>query len=224
MNATARPAPVSAVGAPARRKGATAYRWVRQLHLLIGAWGAVAAILYGFTGLVMNNRFGENAWPQGSSEDTGRLALSVPASAAATPEALKAWLGETHGLHAQVVRKGKPGEARLAGKPVQEPPKWTLSGGTARSSWSLEYVQGNATAEVKQSRHSPLGALSRLHKGYGGGWAWSLLADSFAIGMILLGLSGIWMWARGRSTRDMAGSVLALSTAVMAVVLVLAFG
>lgn len=224
MNATARPAPASAVGAPARRKGTTAHRWVRQLHLWLGAWGAVAAILYGFTGLVMNNRFGENAWPQGSSEDSGQLVLSIPAAASATPEALKAWLAETHDLHAQVVRKGKPSEARLAGKPVQEPPKWTLSGGTARSSWSLEYVQGNATAEVKQSRHSPLGALSRLHKGYGGGWAWSLLADSFAIGMILLGLSGIWMWARGRSTRDMAGSVFALSTAVVAVVLVLAFG
>lgn len=224
MNATARPAPIATARVPARRRGATTYRWVRQLHLWIGAWGAIAAILYGFTGLVMNNRFGEDAWPQGSSEDSGRLVLSVPASASATPEALKAWLGETHGLRAQVVRKGKPGEARLAGKPVQEPPKWTLSGGTARSSWSLEYIQGNATAEVKQTQHSPLGALSRLHKGYGGGWAWSLLADSFAIGMILLGLSGIWMWARGRNTREMAGSVLALSTAVVAVVLVLAFG
>lgn len=224
MNATARPAPVAPADAPARRKRATAYRWVRQMHLWIGAWGAIAAILYGFTGLVMNNRFGDNAWPQGSSEDSGELALPVPASASATPEALKAWLEGTHGLHAQVVRTGKPGEARLAGKPVQEPPKWTLSGGTARSSWSLEYIQGNATAEVKQTRHSPLGALSRLHKGYGGGWAWSLLADSFAIGMILLGLSGIWMWARGRGAREMAGSVLALSTAAMAVVLLLAFG
>ena len=34
---------------PARRS-ATTYRWIRQFHLWIGAWGALAAILYGITG------------------------------------------------------------------------------------------------------------------------------------------------------------------------------
>ena len=58
-----------------------------------------------------------------------------------------------------------------------------------------------------------------MHKGVGGGWAWTLLADSFAIGMLLLGLSGLWMWARGRSPRDMLLSVLGLSTLVLALVL-----
>ena len=46
-------------------------------------------------------------------------------------------------------------------------------------------MPGNATAEVKQVRHSPLAAFSRLHKGVGGGWMWSLLADSFAIHDVL---------------------------------------
>jgi len=46
-----------------RRTSATAYRWIRQFHLWLGAWGALAAILYGITGLVMNHRFGDAAWP-----------------------------------------------------------------------------------------------------------------------------------------------------------------
>jgi hypothetical protein len=212
MNATA------ATTALPRRRSNTAYRWIRQLHLWIGAWGALAAVLYGFTGLVMNNRFGGNAWPQGSSEDSGRLVLEVPVSARATPEALDAWLLAAHGLDAQVVKKGKPEGGKLAGRDVKQPPKWNISGGTARASWSVEYVPGNATAEVKQSRHSPLAALSRLHKGVGGGWMWNLLADSFAIGMLLLGLSGMWMWARGRSPRELVASVLGLSALVLAVV------
>ena len=208
----------SSTTATATRRSSS-HRWIRQVHLWIGAWGALAAVIYGFTGLVMNHRFGDGAWPQGASEESGRVVLSLPEAARATPEALVAWLQQQHGLQAQVVRKGPPGGAKLGGRDVQQPAKWNLSGGTASASWSLEYVPGNATAEVKQSRHSALAAFSRLHKGVGGGWAWTLLADSFAVGMLLLGLSGIWMWSRGRKARQMIASVLGLSSLVLAIVL-----
>ena len=201
---------------PSRRSN-VAYRWIRQLHLWIGAWGALAAILYGFTGLVMNHRFGDGAWPQGDSHDTGRVALAIPAEARATPEQLSLWLRDHQQLDAQVIRKGGPGGGD--GKPA---PKWTLSGGTAGTSWALEYAPGSPHATLKRSEHSPLAAVNRLHKAVGGGTFWILLADSFAIGMLLLGLSGIWMWARGRSARDMLFSVMGLSTAVFAAVLGLA--
>jgi hypothetical protein len=171
----------------------------------------LAAIIYGFTGLVMNNRFGDNAWPQGTTDDAGRTELRVPATARATPEELSLWL-QTQGLDAQVIRKG--------GKDKKGPMKWNFSGGTASASWSVEYAPGSDTAEVKRSRHSFLAAITRLHKGSGGGWAWNLLADSFAIGMLLLGLSGIWMWARGRSVKDMVASIFGLSLLVLLAVLV----
>jgi hypothetical protein len=195
----------------ARRRSNAMYRVVRQLHLWIGAWGALAAIIYGFTGLVMNNRFGDNAWPQGKTEEAGRVELSVPTAARATPEELSLWL-QTQGLDAQVIRKG--------GKDKKAPMKWNFSGGTASDSWSVEYAPGSATAEVKRSSHSFLAAISRLHKGSGGGWVWNLLADSFAIGMLLLGLSGIWMWARGRSAKDMVASIFGLSVLVLLAVLI----
>lgn len=185
-------------------RSATTYRWIRQFHLWIGAWGALAAILYGITGLVMNHRFGLDAWPQGDSSELGKTSLVVPAQARATPEQLSLWLRAEQGLDAQVIRKGPPGKD---GKPA----KWTLGGGTASDSWSLDYVQGEERLELKRSSHTVLAALNRLHKGYGSQW-WILLADSFAIGMILLGLSGLWMWARGRSAKQMVLSVMGLST------------
>lgn len=201
MNATARP-----------RSSATAYRWVRQLHLWIGAWGAIAAILYGFSGLVMNHRFGDGAWPQGDSRDAGRTSLSVPIVARDSAEALSIWLRGSQGLDAQVIRKPGPD--------AKGPPKWTLSGGTARASWSLEYKPGDESAELKRNRHTSLAAINRLHKAVGGGGAWILLADSFAVGMLLLGLSGVWMWGRGRSWKQMLLSVFAASVVVLAGVLV----
>jgi hypothetical protein len=182
-----------------------AHRWMRQLHLWLGAWGALAAILYGLTGLVMNHRFGTGAWPQGDSEETARTSLPIPPEARTSPETLSLWLQRTQALEAQVIRKGAPGGGHGAASL-----RWTLSGGTASDSWVLEYAPGSGTGEVRRSTHAPLAAFNRLHKGVGGGWAWLLLADSFAIGMTLLGLSGLWMWARGRSPMQMLGSVLGL--------------
>lgn len=193
------------------RRRNVAYRWVRQLHLWIGAWGALAAILYGLTGLVLNHRIGDGAWPQGQSREATPVALAIPAQARTTPEELSIWLRETQQLDAQLIRKGDRGG--------EGPMKWTFSGGTAGNSWSVEYAVGSAQATLKRREHSPLAAFNRLHKAVGGGAFWTLLADSFAVGMLLLGLSGIWMWARGRNARQLVVSVMGLSTlAFLAVV------
>lgn len=207
--------------APRASRNAT-YRWVRQIHLWVGAWGALAAILFGLTGLFMANRFGDNAWPQGDSRESSPLTLSVPPQARASQDALRDWLRTTYRLDATSVRGGRPEGGRVGGRDVRQPAKWSFSGGTARRSWSVDYVPGNATAELKRSVQSPLAALLRLHKGVGGGLGWRLLQNSFAIGMILLGISGIWMWARGRSARDMLVSVMGLATLLLAAIVGLA--
>ena len=206
-------------------------RWVRQLHLWVGAWGALAAVAYGFSGLVMNHRFGEASWPQGDSAEQGRETLVVPGQARRSPEQLSLWLRSARGLDAQVIRKGGPGGAPGGAPTARESrggaapaPKWTLSGGTAREAWSVDYAPGADSAELKRTAHSPLAAVNRLHKGVGGGWAWIALADSFAVAMLLLGLSGLWMWARGRRLRDVLLSVFAASAAVSLVVLGPALG
>jgi hypothetical protein len=197
------------------------YRWIRQIHLWIGAWGAIAAVLYGFTGLVLNHRMGDSAWPQGESRDAGATTLPVPAEARTSPERLSLWLHETQRLDVQSIRKGGPGGR--GGERVgdaKQAPKWNLSGGTAADSWQLEYAPGSDHAELKRSHQSLLAAINRLHKTVGGGTGWRVLADSFAIAMVLLGLSGIWMWARGRTYRQMLLSVFCASSAAFLLVVV----
>jgi hypothetical protein len=204
--------PTTFAGSPAARRSATTYRWIRQFHLWIGAWGALAAILYGITGLVMNHRSGDNAWPQGDSNAAGRTELAIPAEAQASPEQLSLWLRKTQSLDATSIRKGGPGGR--GGEAGNATPKWRLSGGNARNSWSLEYAPGSANASIERRRQTALAAFNRLHKGVGGGAWWILLADSFAVGMLLLGVSGIWMWARGRKPKETVLSVMGLSTLV----------
>lgn len=205
----------ASIASPAAgRPRASLHNWIRQLHLWVGAWGALAAVLYGTTGLVMTHRFGDGAWPQGDSEELGKRELAVPVDARKSAEALSLWLDESEGLDAQIIRKPPPGE------PAKSPQRWTLTGGTASEGWALEYKVGDDTAELKRSSHSTLAALNRLHKAYSGGTGWLILSNSFAISMILLGLSGLWLWARGRSAKQMIVSVAAASATATTVVLV----
>ena len=118
MNAT-----TADTAALARRRSNATYRWIRQIHLWIGAWGALAAVIYGFTGLVMNHRFGDGAWPQGESNERGRVTLQIPAEAQPSPEALSLWLRDTQGLDAQVIRKGPPGGAKRRRREDRPPPR-----------------------------------------------------------------------------------------------------
>lgn len=215
---------------PARHRNAaqTRYLFIRQLHLWLGAWGAIAALVFGITGLLMNHRFGDNPWPQGKSEETGKVAFVVPASAAGSAEALSQWLLDTHGLDAHTIRKPRPDEGARKegggeGRAEAAAPKWNLSGGSARNSWSAEFTAGGSEITVKHSQQTPLAVFNRLHKGVGGGLVWTLLSDSYAIAMVVLGISGIWMWARGRTPRQMLFSVMGLGIAVLASVLALAF-
>lgn len=197
-------------GAAAPRRPHRAYRAMRQIHLWVGAWGALAAVLYGFTGLVMNHRFALKL-PQGENVELRQDLLQVPAEARTTPQALMAWLEETHDLRNAMMRGGPPG--------APPPPRWTISGGDARQAWALDYEPGSAAATVKHSQHSWLAAFNRLHKTVGGGTAWILLSDSFALAMTLLGISGLWMWARGRRPRTLIASVAGVSLLTLGVVL-----
>lgn len=199
--------------APTRR-GHRTHRFIRQIHLWVGAWGALAAVLYGFTGLVMNHRFALKL-PQGESVEVAQDLLRVPPAARATPEALMAWLEQTHGFRNAIMRGAPPSPGGAAPAPT----RWTMAGGDARTSWNLDYTTGAESLTVKRSQQSWLAAFNRLHKTVGGGTAWIVLSDSFALAMTLLGLSGLWMWAKGRRPRTLALSVLGVSFAVSAAVL-----
>lgn len=195
----------------------TTHRIMRQVHLWIGAWGATAAIIFGLTGFVLNHR-GQLKLPQGTSTELSNHAIAVPQHARAAPGAMLDWLRTTQNVPVENLRVqnggGRPGgEARAAGGE-----RWVLSGGNARTSWVAEYTPGAETIQVRHSERSTLAVLSILHKGIGGGIAWILLSDSFALAMVLLGLTGIYMWARGRSVRQLTFSVMGAATLLLAVV------
>jgi len=212
------PMPRSNANAIATPRRLTGRRLIRQLHLWIGAWGALATILFGLTGFVQNHR-AQLRLPQGESTELSRLDIEVPEAARASPEALRDWLRDGQHVPVETIRAQPARAAELNGAKLRQPSRWLLSGGNARLTWNAEYTPGNATVEVRNTEQSPLAVLLRLHKGVGGGIGWILLTDSFALAMVALGLSGLLLWGRGRSARQ-----LVFSAAGAAALLMLAIG
>jgi len=209
-----------------RVRRARTYRVIRQLHLWIGAWGALAAILFGFSGFLQNHR-AVLKLPQGESVELSKSDIEVPEVARATPEALRDWLRDTQHMPIDSMRAQPGGEGvqqrgeagaqhgEAGGQRSRNGGRWTFNGGNARVTWSAEYTPGATTVQVRGSEQTPLAIMSRLHKGVGGGVAWILLGDSFALAMIALGASGIYMWARGRSAKQMILSVFGAAVLVL---------
>ena len=203
----------SLVTAQAARRNRT-HRIVRQLHLWIGAWGAIAAILFGSSGFIMNHR-AVLKLPQGSSSDLSKVELPVPEGVRSTPEAMRSWLRDMQKLDIDNVRVMRAQPVEFNGQKIKPPARWMFSGGNARVSTQAEYSEGNASMTVSTTEQSPLAVLTRLHKGVGGGLAWILLTDTFALAMVALGISGILLWARGRSAKQMAFSVVGAAALVL---------
>jgi uncharacterized protein len=211
------------------------HRLVRQLHLWIGAWGAIAAIVFGISGFMQNHR-GIMKLPQGDTTEISSVELEVPEAARESREAMLAWLRDSQ--HLEVASQRQPGRgegAARTGRPVgglrggEGGPgggaggpggskRWMFNGGNARILTQVEYVEGASTATVRKSENSPLAILSRLHKGVGGGIPWILLTDSFAVAMVLLGISGIILWARGRTVAQMTFSIVGVAVVVLLVI------
>jgi hypothetical protein len=185
-------------------RSARTHRLIRQLHLWIGAWGAIAAILFGVSGFMQNHR-AVMKLPQGDSTEVSKKELEVPEAARASRDAIRAWLRDERHIEVENPRNRPQG-------------RWVFMGGNARVVTRVEYVEGASTLTVRKTEQSPLAVLERLHKGVGGGIAWILLGDSFALAMIALGISGLIMWARGRSVRQMVFSIVAVAVVVLLVV------
>jgi hypothetical protein len=193
------------------------YRLIRQLHLWIGAWGAVAAILFGFTGFVQNHR-AVLKLPQGDSIEVSQIELPVPAADSKSPQVLRDWLRDAQHLDIESQRI-EPGKAvQFNGQRIRQPAHWMFLGGNARTTLQGDYSEGTNLIKLRTIVQSPLAVISRLHKGVGGGLSWILLTDSFALAMVVLGISGLLLWSRGRTKRQMVFSVV--GAAVVIVVLI----
>ena len=98
-------------------RGVRMHRLIRQLHLWIGAWGAIAAILFGISGFMQNHR-AVMKLSQGDSTQVSRVDLAVPESARVSRETMRAWLGDSPPGYA------RPQPGSMKSRCVEGPSDW----------------------------------------------------------------------------------------------------
>jgi len=76
----------------------------------------------------------------------------------------------------------------------------------------------HSTSISRTTLQSPLAVITRLHRGVGLGLSWILLTDSFALAMVVLGISGLLLWSRGRTKRQMVFIVVSAAIVLLVVV------
>ena len=198
-----------------RLRRARVLRWLRTAHLYVGLWGAVAGLLLGLSGFLLNHR-AVLKLPLERGERSVVQVEVVPAPG--DPSALIALLAPRLGYEVPGPGGGpRPkvdpaAEVQWGGQAVHQPERWQISFVQPGRQAQVEYFVGNRFAKVERYDANGYGLLTRLHQSVGVDIGWVLLMDSIAGSFVFLALSGIVLWSQFRSRR--VWGLLALVTPV----------
>lgn len=177
------------------------YRWLRNLHLFAGLFSAAMVLQYGVSTIFMSHR----TWFGEPKPETSEASYTVAAQSAPSLRALARYLMDTHGLRGEL-RQGRETEKG-----------YTLRLALAGVQHDIDYDRASGQAKVKTIRRDARQTLVAIH--HQGGvqfdhWitnAWGVLIALVSVGLILLSLSGIYLWFKLKKER-VAGIVILLAS------------
>lgn len=184
----------------------TLSRLMRNIHLGLGLAFFLVALLFAVSSLA----FIYNRWLPEDSGQESEQTLSIPTAKAATARALALELMRNQGLAGDLRNvEEAPGELRFR----------IIRPGTEVQ---VTYSRTSEQAEIQTRRRGLAQMLKQLHVNHGF-WhdflpsnVWAGLSLLGSIGLILLGLSGIYLWF-GFHKERVVGAVLLLAGMVYAV-------
>lgn len=175
------------------------YRWLRNTHLLLGLFTFAMVLMYGLSSIVMVHR---DWWPwkYEPSEKTVSLEAGLPDGRAVARALMKshgvwgdlAQIGQTEGgMRVQINRPGNVTEA--------------------------VYRTATGDTHLKIQRAAFGGMLAALH--HARGWThesiwmnlWGVLVGLVSIGLMVLGVTGVYLWFKIHDERVIGGILLAAS-------------
>lgn len=203
-------------------------QWLKRIHAWTGFWGALAFLLIGVSGLLLNHRSTLKI-DTGGPREVMEASIAIDPALIKSPEDLGAWAQAEFGtaLEPRAPRNEGGGPARgganaergggervqLMGRDVQEAVVWKQAFNGANGVLTVEYTPGSAAVKATKSEQNVWGLLKNMHKGSGMNWIWVLFIDTMAGGLIAMALTGALLWSRLHGPRlaavgIVAGSVL----------------
>jgi len=210
--------------------------WTRKSHSWIGLWGALLGVVFGVSGIWLNHRAELKLPPVAQLRSQTQLLLPEPVPT--TSEAMAVWLQETLHFNATPtsvrVELSKPvaWESSAVGYGVtaedtivtpstslRQPERWLFQFGGPAQRTQIEYWKGSTSIRVSTVSNGLLATLNNLHKGVGLSIAWILLADSIAVSLIFLSLSGVILWVQMNRRRVVGVCIVVVSLGVTLLVI-----
>jgi hypothetical protein len=157
--------------------------WMFHSHLWIGIITTAIVLIVAVTGILLNHKRGLGLMPDVAHETTGAIEQSLPLAELARHAAAA--------VHADVAASGLD---RMDARPGD---------GVIKVRFNDAAVT-EATVDLVTGRVLHIGArndvfLEKLHSGEIFGKRWVLLTDIAAVALVILLLSGYWLWLYPRS-------------------------
>ncbi|HEU4628298.1 MAG TPA: PepSY-associated TM helix domain-containing protein [Gemmatimonadaceae bacterium] len=183
----ARPDPASTAHARPTRVRASSQRLQRAMfyaHLWLGVLFTVVLLVVGVTGILLNHKRGLGLMPDVTNPSPAPLAASLPLAELATRARAAAGVSEAEPIDRMDVR---PDDGYV--KVRFDDPAWT-----------------EVTLDLSTGRALHVGPRSdvfmeQLHSGELLGKRWVLLTDAAAVALVVLLVSGYWLWLAPRWRR-----------------------
>jgi hypothetical protein len=193
------------------------WRWNRRIHFLLGLYLLLFIWLFAISGLVLNHGKWAFAdfWPK--RVETSRSAV-VHVSADSSDESIARALMHQLGLSGEVNRTERRAENEF-GLQLTRPGLTT----------DIDVVFAEERATIKDTRLNAWGVLSALHHFTGVSmgepsrtrdwWltrVWSLCIDAIALGLVVLVVTGVYLWWRLGKKRPPGAAMILTGTLVCA--------
>ena len=203
---------------PKRLDRAAFIRWLKRVHAWTGFWGALAFLLLGVSGVLLNHKSVAKI-NTGAPQEVSSVVLTIDPQAIASPADLGAWAQQEFGTQIKPsARRGSAasnGPVMFLGREVDPAQIWKQRFFAPNAILMVEYVPGSTSVKVVKSAQNGWGLIKNLHKASGLGILWVLLFDTMAGALIAMTLTGTLLWTRLHGPRVLAGGIALSSLGLM---------
>ena len=184
------------------------HRWLRNTHLLVALFSGAFVLMYGWSSVQMSHNTWFDLKPR-VVEHSVALAKGLDGRAAGRE------LMDRHGVRGEIMQVRPEGQGIFIR--IVRP-------GTV---YDAQYSPTSGAAQVKESIVGFMGLLNRIHH-IGGLWhdytltqVWAVFVGLVSAGLVVLALTGIYLWFKLHSERKVGVVLLAASLAYSLTLMVL---